>query len=132
MGIFKSKFYRGISYTNFQNPLYRDFPVKFFPAVFGPLGLGWPPGGPSGCSACARGDARYRETPRTAARRRLPKSGFLDDIVLYVYAAVYVCTRLPTALRLQQQQRAQCARRHSSYSLLTVRQVRAHYISHDG
>ena len=109
-----SKFYRGISYTNFQNPLYRDFPIKFVPAVFGPLGLGWPPGGPSGCSACARGDARYRETPRTAARRRLPKSGFLDDIrIFYVYGAAPavririrggVCTRL-TALRLQQQQR---------------------------
>ena len=79
---FQVKILYGIPNTIFKNPLYRDFPVKFFPAVFGPLGLGWPPGGPSGCSACARGDARYRETPRTAARHRLPKSGSLVHLKL--------------------------------------------------
>ena len=46
-------------------PFYRAFQVKKYTAVFGPLGLVWPSGGPSGCSVCARADARYRETPRT-------------------------------------------------------------------
>ena len=46
-------------------PFYRAFQVKKYTAVFGPLGLVWPSGGPSGCSVCARADAWYRETPRT-------------------------------------------------------------------
>jgi hypothetical protein len=98
----------GISCTNFQNPLYKDFPVKFFPAVFGPLGLGWPPGGPSGCSACARGEPRYRETPRTAAARRLLTTSVFSIHVLLLYAtaddALYraaVASAVRTAAHLQ-------------------------------
>ena len=89
---FQVKILYGISYTTFQNPLYRDFPVKFIPAVFGPPGLGWPPGGPSGCSACARGDARYLvpgNTPNSSHIR------YVYSCCIKIYAVVY--TRLPSA-----------------------------------
>jgi hypothetical protein len=55
---FQYKILYGIFYTEFQNPLYMDFQFKFFPAVFGPPGLGWPPGGPAAAARVrARGDA---------------------------------------------------------------------------
>jgi hypothetical protein len=56
---FPSQNFIGIPYTNFQNPLYLDFPLKKFPAVFGPPGLGWPLGGPA---AAARVRAPMRGT----------------------------------------------------------------------
>jgi hypothetical protein len=77
------KFYRDfqikilwrISYTNFQNPLYRDFPVKKFPIVFGSPGLGWPPGGGQRLQrVCARrcavpGNSPNSSSPPTAKIR---------------------------------------------------------------
>jgi hypothetical protein len=56
---FQAKILQRISYADFQNPFYKDSPLKIYPAVFGPPGLGWPSGGPA---AAARVRAAMRGT----------------------------------------------------------------------
>jgi hypothetical protein len=65
-GDFQVKILYWISYTNFQNPCYRDFQDNFFLTVFGPRGMGWPFGGAQRLQrVCARRCAVPGNTPNS-------------------------------------------------------------------
>ena len=126
-GDFQVKFYKGFPIQILKIHFIGIFQSKNFPLFSGPRAwVGLLAGGPSGCSACARADARYRETPRTTARRLLPKSGFLGIIrIFYVASTAAVITRRCMYATADRPQAAAAV--HTA-----AQQVRAHYISHDG
>jgi hypothetical protein len=74
---FQGKILLGISYTNFQNPFYRDFPVKKFPLFSGPwawVGLLGCPAAASRVRAPMRGTKKHRQLARSPAKYLVLKS----------------------------------------------------------